>query len=239
MCLTRVGFAQLGQVIVPKSNINGCEPFTEEMFDAEARKSIFHNNVGAELPVILLDRGDCSFVIKVRNVEKVGGSVALIGDTKTENSEIYIMSDDGSGHSVNIPSFFVRKSAGDAFKAAYESGSRIVIKITIETGKLGQTAQVDLWYSTPFDLTLDQLKALETTIPQFGESIKFLLKLRSKPCISCDSFTKENDCLSDGLFCPLMPVNSDRLFKSFIEAIPGRALIKQSLLAKCVHMTIY
>ena len=69
-----------------------------------------------ELPVILLDRGDCTFVTKVRNVEKVGANVALIGDSKMEDSNIFIMSDDGSGHSINIPSFLLRSETADAFK---------------------------------------------------------------------------------------------------------------------------
>ena len=79
------------------------------MFDDEAKKALFHDKVALELPMILLDRGSCTFVTKVRNVEKTGANVALIGDTKSENSEIYIMSDDGSGHTIEIPSFFIRK----------------------------------------------------------------------------------------------------------------------------------
>ena len=78
------------------------------MFQGDAQKALFHNKVALELPVILLDRGDCTFVTKVRNVEKVGANVALIGDSKMENSKIFIMSDDGSGHSINIPSFLLR-----------------------------------------------------------------------------------------------------------------------------------
>ena len=53
---------------------------------------------------------------KVRNVEKVGANVALIGDSKMEDSNIFIMSDDGSGHSINIPSFLLRSETADAFK---------------------------------------------------------------------------------------------------------------------------
>ena len=60
-----------------------------------------------ELPVVLLERGDCTFVTKVRNVEKAGANMALIGDNRAEESDAYIMSDDGSGHSINIPSFFI------------------------------------------------------------------------------------------------------------------------------------
>ena len=78
------------------------------MFLDDAQDALFHNKVALELPVILLDRGDCTFVTKVRNVEKVGANVALIGDSKREDSNIFIMSDDGSGHSINIPSFLLR-----------------------------------------------------------------------------------------------------------------------------------
>ena len=103
------------------------------MFEPEAQKALFHDKVALEVPVILLDRGECSFVQKVRNVEKVGANVALIGDTKIENSEVFIMSDDGSGHSINIPSFFISKQTANAFKNSYAAGERIIIKVQIET----------------------------------------------------------------------------------------------------------
>lgn len=82
---------------------------------------------------MLLERGNCTFVTKVRNVERAGANIALVGDSKIENSEVFIMSDDGSGHSINIPSFFVRKASADAFKTAYAANERVIIKIDIET----------------------------------------------------------------------------------------------------------
>ena len=54
------------------------------MFEEEARAALFHDKVAYELPVILLERGDCTFVTKVRNVEKAGANMALIGDNKSE-----------------------------------------------------------------------------------------------------------------------------------------------------------
>ena len=68
------------------------------MFDEEGQLALFQDKVAMELPIILVDRGDCTFVTKVRNVEKAGANVALIGDNVVENSEVFIMSDDGSGH---------------------------------------------------------------------------------------------------------------------------------------------
>ena len=85
-------------MFVPLTNREGCEPFKPDMFDLEAQRALFQDKIAMELPIILLDRGNCTFVTKVRNVEKAGANVALIGDSVYEDSEIFIMSDDGSGH---------------------------------------------------------------------------------------------------------------------------------------------
>ena len=97
------------------------------MFDQTAQNAIFSDKVAMELPVILIERGECTFVTKVRNVEKAGANVALVGDTVEENSEVFIMSDDGSGHSINIPSFFINKKTADAFNNSYQDGDHIII----------------------------------------------------------------------------------------------------------------
>lgn len=122
-------------MFVPIKNKNGCETFTKDMFKEDAQQAIYNNKIAMELPVILIERGDCTFVTKVRNVEKAGANIALIGDTVEEDSEVYIMSDDGSGHSINIPSFFVAKKTYDEFANSYEEGNHIIIKVTIETAR--------------------------------------------------------------------------------------------------------
>ncbi len=42
--------------------------------------------------------------------------MALISDDKAEDSENLIMSDDGTGNTVNIPSFMINKKDADAIK---------------------------------------------------------------------------------------------------------------------------
>ena len=64
------------------------------------------------------------------------------------------MSDDGSGHTINIPSFLIRSETAEAFKFSYEKGDRIIIKVQIETAKSNDVSEVDLWQSTPFDLSI-------------------------------------------------------------------------------------
>jgi hypothetical protein len=72
--------------------------------------------------IILVDRGDCTFVTKVRNIEHFGGRMALISDSYTEISEDLIMADDGTGHNINIPSFIIRKADGDNIKNYLNDG---------------------------------------------------------------------------------------------------------------------
>ena len=65
---------------------------------------------------MIVDRGNCTFVTKIRNIEKLGVKLAIICDNRPEYSENVIMGDDGSGNSVNIPSFIIRKKDCDYIK---------------------------------------------------------------------------------------------------------------------------
>ena len=59
-----------------------------------------------------MERGSCSFVTKVRNIEDAGGSLAIIIDTITEDIENVIMVDDGNGNGIRIPSMLITKKDG-------------------------------------------------------------------------------------------------------------------------------
>ena len=61
---------------------------------------------------MLLDRGECSFVTKVRNAEKAGASLVVVIDNKLENVQNVIMGDDGTGVGIRIPSMLIGKSEG-------------------------------------------------------------------------------------------------------------------------------
>ena len=138
--------------------------------------------MAVELPVILIDRGNCTFVTKARNVEKAGANVALIGDDRVEYSELLVMSDDGSGHSINIPSFLLRKKTADHFKRYKDN---LIVKIAIETALSNNTVTVDLWYSTEFDLTEGILSGLKKYIPKFEDKVIFTPKIKTKRCLYC------------------------------------------------------
>jgi hypothetical protein len=67
-------------------------------------------------PIFLVDRGECSFVTKVRNIEKAGGSIAVIIDDQNEDIKHVIMSDDGTGTGIRIPAMIIGKKDGQILK---------------------------------------------------------------------------------------------------------------------------
>ena len=190
------------------------------------------------MPIILVDRGECTFVTKVRNVENLGAKVALIGDTKEEVSEVYVMSDDGSGHSINIPSFLIRKHDSSSIKDSYSQGETVVLKVKIETAQTNSTTSVDLWYSTPFDLSTDALKSLRDSLPRLGDKVQFNLRMRTKPCLFCEELEKQRNCISDGMYCALAPTSHNAEELAYLEHLPGKSLVLQSLRARCVHTAV-
>lgn len=59
-------------------------------------------------PIFMVDRGDCSFVTKTRNIARAGGALALIVDNnRYENIDNIIMSDDGSGAGLRVPAMLI------------------------------------------------------------------------------------------------------------------------------------
>lgn len=61
----------------PERNSDGCHDFGHDDFPDE-----FYGDEQSDLsPVIMVDRGNCSFVQKVRNIEKMDLKFAIIADT--------------------------------------------------------------------------------------------------------------------------------------------------------------
>ena len=74
--MTRVSYLiQIGRIYYNPDNSKGCSKtaFTED-FSGDPD--------GILTPIFLVDRGECTFVTKVRNIEKAGGSLAVIIDDK-------------------------------------------------------------------------------------------------------------------------------------------------------------
>lgn len=107
--ITPYGHSVIGNVWIDKENLDGCGDFTIKIdgsYDPDTDPS----------PIVIVERGGCSFVKKVRNIEHAGGRLAIIIDAKDEDIENVIMVDDGNGNGIRIPSMMIGKRDGGYIK---------------------------------------------------------------------------------------------------------------------------
>ena len=64
----------MGKLYYPNENKDGCEQFTNSDFSDDY---LFDESDDIS-PIVIIDRGHCTFVTKVRNVEKLGVKLAIL-----------------------------------------------------------------------------------------------------------------------------------------------------------------
>lgn len=91
-------------------NSKGCDKranFTSEFTESSE---------DVQSPIYLVERGDCTFVTKTRNIAHAGGKLAIIIDSKNENITNVQMSDDGTGAGIRIPAVMIGRADGEKLK---------------------------------------------------------------------------------------------------------------------------
>jgi len=95
----------MGQIHFDDDNSMACNEYDYHMVNEVKRN---HDLT----PFFIANRGNCSFVQKVRNMENLGGAVGIVVDDHNENIEGILMSDDGTGGGIRIPSMLIGKNDG-------------------------------------------------------------------------------------------------------------------------------
>ena len=68
-------------------------------------------------PVVLVDRGECSFVTKSFYSQLIGSKLCVIIDDREENIHEIMMIDDGFGFNIHIPTIMLARKEGDVLRA--------------------------------------------------------------------------------------------------------------------------
>ena len=68
-------------------------------------------------------RGECSFVQKTRNMENIGVAVSIIVDDHAKTIKKVMMSDDGTGGGIRIPSMLISNTDGEKILNWYTKAS--------------------------------------------------------------------------------------------------------------------
>lgn len=93
-----------------------------------------HKQVIDESPIVMVDRGTCTFTRKVQNIENAGGHIAMIVNNEDSDPVHIIMSDDGHGKTITIPAVLISQSDGNIIKDFMRSNpdKDIVVEIDFE-----------------------------------------------------------------------------------------------------------
>lgn len=127
-------------------------------------------------PFYIVERGDCSFVKKIRNMESIGVAVGIIIDTNEENVDNVIMSDDGTGGGIRIPSMLIGKTDGKKLldflkRASDEEIEQTAIMAQFIMEKPDDRVEYDIWFTSSNDRALDFISDFKEHDSKFGEKV--------------------------------------------------------------------
>ena len=201
--------------------------------------------------ILMVDRGGCTFVQKVRNAQRVGAAGVIIADNSClctmeasgqcrsdpghdcEEREP-IMADDGSGTDITIPTFLMFKSDADAVKAEVEANHPVRMEMTWSLPNPDDRVEYELW-TTPTDMiSRDFQNDFKEAAVALGQRAYFTPQMYIYDGIKsgCQGIDGENDCFNlctnNGRYCATDPDNDlDR-------GISGSDVVQESLRRMCI-----
>jgi hypothetical protein len=196
----------------------------------------------------MVDRGDCTFVSKVRNAQAAGASGVLIADSVCQCDFVPnqctnppgvqcegfepIMADDGSGSDITIPSFLLFKQDADVIKQRLQQNSIVQVKMAWSIPAPDDRVEWELW-SSPTEMTSRNFQSgFKSEIVALGKSQYFTPHFYIYDGISSQCHGGSSSCGSlctnHGLYCALDPDGN------LDEGTSGADVVVESLRRLCI-----
>jgi len=199
--------------------------------------------------ILMVDRGGCTFVQKVRNAQRAGAAGVIIADDtclctagdlctpdpgeECESNEP-IMADDGSGADITIPSFLMFKEDADPVKAELKANHNVRIEMAWALPNPDARVEYELWtiptdkISEPFQKEFKEAAIALGKHAQFTPHMYIYDGIKS----GCQSDDGENECYNlctnSGRYCATDPDND------LDHGISGADVVKESLRRICI-----
>lgn len=204
--------------------------------------------------ILMVDRGSCAFVQKVRNAQRNGAAGVIIADNTClcsdqecmsqqqgedgtppacETAEP-VMADDGSGADVSIPSFLMFKHDADNVKSELKSNRPVRIEMQWSLPHPDDRVEYDL-FSSPTDPVahhfFNEFKPIAHALKHrayFTPHMYIFDGVRSQ----CHGMNGENQCFNlcsnNGRYCAMDPD------KNLDKGVSGFDVVKESLRRHCI-----
>jgi hypothetical protein len=223
------GTSLVGTVFQPESikELDGCSPLTPIKFNKDDPD---HNSS----PILLLERGNCAFVIKVRHAEDIGARLVLIVNNKDSDIDSIIMTDNGLGGNLKIPAFLISREDGQTIRDYLEKPEfKYHVNLAVQFDMSKGSGKVKSWiYSSPTNTQARTLIGdLSTYIQKFDtQNLEFAHHFVLWYCPECaeKGYKEDNkDCISGGRYCFLDPDEKN-------DEINGRQIMLEDLRLMCL-----
>uniref|UniRef100_A0A7S4RYP3 PA domain-containing protein n=1 Tax=Alexandrium monilatum TaxID=311494 RepID=A0A7S4RYP3_9DINO len=179
--------------------------------------------------IIMVRRGDCSFVTKVKVARAKGAHAVIIVDKEesvlsAKDIRKVIVADDGYGSTIDIPSMLIAKEEGKLLIEAAKT-SQVIVELAWDV-PTNHVVVMDLWMSSASSESLRFLQEFSPKRKALNEKVKFVPHYH---VFSMSSAQDANDLCSDGSaeFCAEDPDGSGY--------ITGRMVLDEDVRQLCIH----
>lgn len=199
--------------------------------------------------VLMVDRGDCTFVKKVRNAQRAGAAGVIIADNtclcsagddcKSDGDELCetrepVMADDGSGSDISIPSFLMFKQDADPIKAVLKKDQAVRVEMAWSLPNPDDRVEYDL-FTTPLDSVSKSIQeSFKMAAVALGQHAKFTphMYIYDGVKAGCQGLDGENQCYNlctnNGRYCATDPDDD------LDSGTSGADIVKESLRRVCI-----
>ncbi|OQS07617.1 Zinc (Zn2)-Iron (Fe2) Permease (ZIP) Family [Thraustotheca clavata] len=175
------------QFVLPLNNL-GCSAF-----DGDDLARIANHTASGQPPIVVLDRGECSFQIKSKNVQEAGAAGLII--VSNDEEAIRPVAHVAKGE-IQIPTVMVRHSAGELFRAvsAREAIYGKLVPMTCHNSVCGPESTNDSDFMHSFRggiLTDEEGKLYDFLSSSFGSPLSKLpmQTAAAQPAHACEPLT--------------------------------------------------
>jgi PA domain len=199
--------------------------------------------------ILMIDRGDCTFVKKVRNAQRAGAAGVLIADNMCicsmsstcipntgdvcETQEP-IMADDGSGTDISIPSFLLFKQDADPIRQVLMQNQHVRVEMAFSVPAPDARVEYALWttpadtVSRPFESSFKEA-AIALDKDAFFSPHMYIYDGIRAGCMGLDGENQcYNLCTNNGRYCATDPDDD------LDSGISGVDVVTESLRRICI-----
>ncbi|KAL8508686.1 hypothetical protein ACS0TY_019076 [Phlomoides rotata] len=231
------GGSLTGTLVYPQKGQSGCSAFDgDKPFKSKSSRPI----------ILLLDRGDCYFALKVWNAEQAGASAVLVADIIDEpliTMDSPEESSDAQGYTdkIGIPSALIDHTFGETLKDTLKKDEDVIIKIdwTESMPHPDQRVEYELWTNSNDECGVrcdEQMKFVKSfkghaQLLEKGGYTQFTPHYITWYCPQAFILSDQckSQCINHGRYCAPDPE------QDFSQGYQGKDVVFENLRQLCVH----